>query len=205
MSRVRQNAGGKKREVSEDDSILSKVLAAREERALVQKCLLSVRGVSTLVQISLNIPGYPKRLDNDLDAVAEAERLFLRGFESNPEARVMLTNEAGAAILLAYTRPDAVEAKKHAIDIEIGASWGRVLDIDVLTATGPISRDTLGIHPRKCIICENNAKICSREGNHSAAEVRKAAQLLLQALHSSKNGIDPCLFTNFICNDPVEL
>jgi holo-ACP synthase CitX len=55
----------------------------------------------------------------------------------------------------------------------------RVLDIDVITAAGPISRRDIGLEPRRCLLCAGDAKTCARERKHSPEELRERVRQLL--------------------------
>jgi holo-ACP synthase CitX len=55
----------------------------------------------------------------------------------------------------------------------------RVLDIDVITAAGPISRGDIGLERRKCLLCRDDAKTCARERRHPAEDLREYVRRLL--------------------------
>jgi holo-ACP synthase CitX len=160
--------------------ILRQVLDGREERAHFQQGLLKESGL--VVQIALNVPGFPKRLEGDEKALLEAMGLFCAAF--GPEGKSVcpsrLDNGAGLAYLLAYRGRDPLEAKRCAIDVETGRPWGRALDMDILTPSGGLSRHDLGLPPRSCLVCGREAKVCSRLGTHDIKELRQVlADMLL--------------------------
>lgn len=62
-------------------------------------------------------------------------------------------------------------AKDLAIEIEETHPLGRIFDIDVYEGENSISRRHLGYPERKCIVCNNNARECAREGRHGIEEV----------------------------------
>ena len=55
----------------------------------------------------------------------------------------------------------------------------RVLDIDVITAAGPISREDIGLERRKCLLCADDAKTCARKRKHPAEDLRERVRQLL--------------------------
>ncbi|GHV51128.1 hypothetical protein FACS1894216_04540 [Synergistales bacterium] len=171
------------------DVILQALLHAREERAFTQKFLLDIMGGGCVAQISLNIPGWPKKIGGCERALIYGDELFRKELaplnEIRIAARVPLSNDAGRAILYALTRRSgrnegaAEQLKIKAITIE-ESEWGRVLDIDIITRLGQISRATVGREPRKCLMCAEDAKICARKSCHSAEELRAAVSLRLR-------------------------
>ena len=47
----------------------------------------------------------------------------------------------------------------------------RLLDIDVMDKDGTVSRKELGLDARKCLICDDDAKVCARSQKHSMEEL----------------------------------
>ncbi|MDR1137778.1 MAG: citrate lyase holo-[acyl-carrier protein] synthase [Synergistaceae bacterium] len=167
----------------EDRSLFRKLLAGREARAWAQKFILGVDGVSCVVQISLNVPGLPKNIPGDMEAVATARRFFLRELGAKPSFRAVLRDGAGIAEIFPFAM-DASDVKKTAIETEDGHEWGRALDIDVINETGALSRESFGERPRTCLLCEKPAKICAREANHGRGDLRAEVIRLLDLARS---------------------
>ena len=156
--------------------LLAALLKGREERACLQKFLLQIS--PTILQISLNIPGLPKRLANDVLAIRKTEAA-LREAGIRPLVKIGLSNAAGLCLLLSCGNP-AREAKLTAVSLEEKLPWGRALDLDVLAAFGPLSRETLGLGPRVCLLCGETAKACARSGRHGLEETRGKVTALLK-------------------------
>ena len=77
----------------------------------------------------------------------------------------------------------AAEAvKSKAITIENGSEAGRLLDIDVLTMKGGISRTKLGFEQRKCLLCDKPAKECARSQRHSMEELLAEVDRIAESL-----------------------
>jgi holo-ACP synthase CitX len=157
---------------------ISRLLDSREERAYVQGFLMSCAGTDFVVQVSLNLPGLPKSVAGDSEAVFFASGVLLDRLGDVPPASVRLRNHAGLACLMAF-RGNAMRAKKTAVSVEEGADWGRGFDIDVLTGTGPLSRESLGMKERKCFLCAESAKACARARTHDVVKLREEALRLL--------------------------
>ena len=67
---------------------------------------------------------------------------------------------------------DAFAVKKVTVFIEENHELGRLFDFDVFTKTGEqISRTELDFPERKCLLCNNNAKVCGRSRRHSTEEL----------------------------------
>ena len=60
-----------------------------------------------------------------------------------------------------------------AVEAENSMEAGRILDIDVLTSEGQLSRLDMGLPPRRCLVCGESAKACARAGTHDPAELRE--------------------------------
>jgi holo-ACP synthase CitX len=166
-----------------EDNILEPLLAAREERAWAQKFFLSSfasSGVCCIVQFSLNIPGWPKRLSGDERAVSAAIKIFMDEIacSASPLASAFLSNAAGFAALFSLSG-EASEIKKTAVSIEESFEWGRALDIDVITDAGPVSRTREGFPARRCLVCGEEAKICARSKAHPMEELRRKTESIL--------------------------
>lgn len=163
---------------SEEREFLIRLLKSREERAWVQTLLL--RDAACVLQIAVNVPGAPKRLAGDELALRRTEERIGRAVSESWSSRVYLVNAAGPAVLLAFREIGPLSLKSRAVEIEEGETWCRVMDLDVVTGTGPVSRVALGFEPRRCLLCTENSKVCAREGRHEMSALRgRAAELLL--------------------------
>lgn len=156
---------------------LEELLAGREERASLQNSLL--KNSNFVCQITLNIPGLPKRIENDKEAVSQYALKFLELYAQNITDKRELVNGAGFAILMGFIG-DAVKAKRAAAKLEESTRSGRAFDIDIITKDGSISRTSLGLPERVCLLCGQNAKQCARERTHGAEELREAIRKLLR-------------------------
>ena len=159
---------------------LEDILDARSRRAERQKSLLNTPKARCLISFSLNIPGEIKRFPMAVLAFEEGLReirtavsghsllLFEESRENTgPEAFFLL--DAGAP-----------EIKRKMASIEENHGLGRIFDIDVLGPDAvPLSRSVLGLPPRSCLVCGENAKACARNRTHSMELVQwRTAQIL---------------------------
>jgi holo-ACP synthase len=74
---------------------------------------------------------------------------------------------------------DAERVKRLCIQLEERSMRGRLYDIDVHSPKGAISREDIGLNPRKCLLCGQNAKLCSRSRRHSVEELMLAVHGIL--------------------------
>jgi holo-ACP synthase CitX len=133
-----------------------------------------------VVQMALNIPGLPKTLPGDRETI-ERTWLHWKGsfYFSSPRIVAWVKNAAGVALLLMFSGEAPRSLKKAGGRCEEELPWGRLLDIDVYTSRGPLSRALLGERPRRCFLCEGEAKACARAGTHSLISLRDAAVALM--------------------------
>jgi holo-ACP synthase CitX len=173
-----------------EDARLRRLLASRDERAAVQRALAGVRGVTCLVQIMINIPGLPKSLERDFEAMRSAGDILLDAIGSSPAVGVFLRNYAGPAGILAFAHPCARDIKTAAMRVEDENEWGRAFDMDVITSTGQLSRTSLGGRARSCALCGEPAKICARERRHPVTELREEIRRLLSLVPQTRRPSD---------------
>lgn len=155
------------------DALRARLLAARDARqALIERC---GDGRVAVLVVAANVPGADKRLpgvERLVDAAAEAVRSAL------PDAARAGGGEdaLGPYAIFTSARPaDAI--KRAAVQIEEGLPSGRLLDIDVHAADGrQVDRASLGLPPRRCLVCDEPAADCIRTSRHSPAEVASAWQ-----------------------------
>jgi phosphoribosyl-dephospho-CoA transferase len=78
--------------------------------------------------------------------------------------------------------------KRLTLELEEGLPFGRILDLDVWVREGPVGRGDLGLPPRRCLLCGEEAKICARLGGHSFEALRAEAARLLALTSPSTRG-----------------
>jgi len=160
---------------------LGLVLEGREGRARLQSRLLG-KGL-VVVQVSLNIPGFPKSLPGDIhcaDRMSLMVRESVRSSGGKVVSETGLLNGAGYAILLGVlSEGDGRLLKERCIGLEEETAWGRAVDIDIITLSGSIGREAVGKPPRPCLLCGDDAKACGRERRHDTGTLRQSVERLL--------------------------
>ncbi len=135
---------------------------------------------SWVLQLSLNLPGLPKSLPGDEACLEATEKILLHRIPPLKRAlRTFCDNGAGKALLFTGGVPSREEVKRICVALEEELPWGRLLDLDVLSSEGALSRKDLQLPPRRCLLCGEEAKICARRGSHTFEELRRRAQELL--------------------------
>jgi holo-ACP synthase len=143
------------------------VLAAREARVERQGQALARHGVP-LLSITLVMPGPVKSgllsrriMQAALAAVDERlSRLRWPVLE-----REVLWLPTGPEAIYAINAP-ADELKLALVDLESRHALGRLWDLDVIGLQGQLSRASLGIAPRRCLLCDEPAHACARSRAH---------------------------------------
>ena len=168
--------------ITSDAAILEKVLSGKEER-VIQRDSSLLSGFFAC-QITLNIPGYPKHLSNEISAINEFRRRFTKKYRLPLRSEKIIDNPAGHCWIGYFcgTHREAAEAKKIAVEIEESSPEGRALDIDIVTPEGSLSRHDLGLPPRKCVLCESPAKECAAGRKHPYDELRAEIIRLIKKL-----------------------
>lgn len=148
---------------------LDAVLAARDARVARQQAMLQQGGV--LLSLTLVAPGAVKRSPL-LDAIFAAALAALRPHISDARARLEAMDDSGHHALYLLDG-DARAWKARVITLENRAPLSRLWDIDIIDRDGAaISRRDLGLPPRRCLLCDADAKTCARERRHSLDELQ---------------------------------
>ncbi len=167
------------------DKNLDKILKARDERW--NRAMLAIaavdslprsEGSSALVLATMNIPGPEKDsplISRSFDLALMDLRAALKG-ETEEIHLLLLEKGTGDAGPYAFFRTigemNSRELKIALSHFEESHPIGRWLDLDVRRLDGSaVSRENLSLEPRKCFLCDRNAKECSRSRQHSLREL----------------------------------
>ena len=158
------------------------MMDAREARCMMQQTLLARYPGAALVCLTMNIAGPVKNtpLIRRAFAWGKAQTAALLAAD-----RVLFDAEicekTGPEAVFCVTG-DELEIKRRLCLLEDGSPMGRLLDIDVIAAGGEkISRTDIGLPPRRCLLCGNDAPVCARSRAHSAAELFDRANAIMTA------------------------
>ena len=150
---------------------LNQLLASREQRHQKQIALLSAHPRLTLVCVTVVVPGPVKRNAHSLiiaNAALGAVLECFRGHIADVETCDLVT---GYEIYLVVDM-ERQEAKRLTCAIEDTHPLGRLMDIDVIEPDGsPMPRAAVGGQPRRCLLCDNEARFCMRNPTHTLDEL----------------------------------
>ena len=160
---------------------LDQLLASREERASFQKELLKSYPGMTLVCLTVIMPGKIKRNLQSLVVAQAAVTAMVAAFGDSIQKLVLRDRQTGYEAYLETTLSNE-EAKLKACNIEDTHPLGRLFDLDVIDIDGiPVSRETIGQGPRKCLICDNEARYCMRNRTHTLNELSAKIDEMIEA------------------------
>lgn len=172
---------------------LAEMLDARENRARIQRDLLAeALAGESLLSATLSIPGPHKTSAVLESAFRELICALESGFSgARVRSRTRISDASGPELLMLVRMP-ALELKRLAIDVEEHHPLGRLADFDVVELTDgmprPVSRTELGLAPRRCLICGDEAKACARSRAHTVKDMQVAIAEIIRQGGCCNNG-----------------
>ncbi|MDD7434422.1 MAG: citrate lyase holo-[acyl-carrier protein] synthase [Peptoniphilaceae bacterium] len=166
-----------------DRPTLSEVLNRREESDAQLKQMIWKRDGTCGIRFHLNIPGEVKNNETIV-------RFFEKGVDHIRNTLMfsliplltekMYYGSTGPEYLAVVEEKDPYKIKRLMVDLEEKISAGRLYDVDVVTREGEVSRESIGAEPRRCFLCERDARICARSRAHSLEELAAWTEKQLQ-------------------------
>lgn len=167
--------------MAEMEVTLQELLDSREQRARKQRRLLSEYD-GVLISVTLNIPGAVKDKPAYRKALEEGFALLTEQFsEKQILYREMCHLKTGSEGYLIVGEMEPLEVKQVTVGIEDKSPLGRLFDMDVMTAEGSVSRASLGMPGRRCLLCGQEAKVCARSQKHPMEDLLKEVDRILDA------------------------
>lgn len=124
--------------------------------------------------LTVVMPGSVKRNHQSLVVAHAAVEQMIGSYElgvRNDERLIERDLETGYEAYLITPLP-LLEAKRIAVQIEDTHPLGRLFDIDIIDKDGvPVSRDRVGSRPRRCLVCDREARYCMRMRWHTQEEI----------------------------------
>lgn len=167
---------------------MQKMLDAKEKRYYKIKALTEKYNLPVL-SFMLNIPGEDKNFE---DAVIFHEKLIkkIKNILEKEDIKILLeeyNNLNTGMEYLAVLNGEGKFIKEKMIGLEEESREGRLLDIDIYDRDfKQISRSSLGLSERKCIICDDIARTCIKKERHRQDELEKKVREILKN-YKSKN------------------
>jgi len=142
--------------------------AARDRRVLKKWEFLAAGGEICLVEFSLNIAGtvkvFPFARAAFQEEIHELSDRLSRFSILKTEVFEAVTGDCAFFLL----GTPAVPVKKFLVSIEESHPLGRLFNLDVCGPDGiSVKRHDLGLLPRTCLVCGENAHICAAKKSHS--------------------------------------
>ncbi len=175
------------------EATLEDILRARDRRAEKQKQLIQ-EYVLPLVSFTINIPGTIK--SSPLYVKIFEEGLALLGQRLSTKGVTVVAGE----VHYRFTGPEAFivvngsesALKKLVLQLEDSHQLGRIFDFDVLGLDfQSISRESLGYPQRKCLLCDELARVCARSGRHPVDKLREKINSMAQNYFKHSEDVKP--------------
>ena len=161
---------------------MNRMLEAKEKRYYKIKSLTE-KFESPVLSFMLNIPGEDKNFKEAVDFHKKYIEKIKKLLEENKieilfeEYEDLITGMEYIGVL----EGDGREIKKLMIEIEEESLGGRLLDLDIYDKDfSQISRLSLGIPERKCIICGDTARSCIKEERHKLEELEEKVREIIK-------------------------
>lgn len=154
---------------------VQEMLKARDLRVIQQQALLR-KYHHTLICFTMNIPGpikvTPLVKQGFIDGCTAIRACLAKEHAALLFEKVIEEKTGLEAFFVTDKMPE--EIKKAMVTIENADNLGRLMDIDVLRATGEkISREEIGLTGRLCLLCSKPAQECARSRTHSLDSLTK--------------------------------
>lgn len=154
---------------TEEKVDLSQILLAKEDRQAFQRRLLATFGYP-LICLTVNYPGPIKSNFYTKIIFAEGLKSIVNDVNLHFKAvNLRFSGEEGYFV----AEGNAQKLKRILSATEETHPLGRFMDIDVFDDKGEqISRESIGLPPRKCLLCEKTARECYILRNHSSNDLK---------------------------------
>lgn len=160
---------------------LEEVLANREERIYTLRQIEESYQPKSTLCFKLNIPGEQKinpALVKIFDLGIEEIKKSVKGEQILFEGKKI--EKTGPEFFLSLDM-DPLELKQRMVALEENSYFGRLYDMDIVSRDINITRDMIGQGPRKCFLCDKDAKVCARSRAHSLDEMIRWIEDLIDA------------------------
>lgn len=146
---------------------MDKVLKAREQRI---KLIKAKETSNLIICLKANIPGHIKQRKEAYILIRIFKKLLKLTFDVvNTE---FYNSDDGPYYLLEIRENNVYEVKHKLVEIENTHPLGRLIDLDLYDRNKEnISRTSLNIPSRKCMLCDNEVFACIRSKTHTKEEI----------------------------------
>lgn len=147
---------------------LEEVLNRKEDRQREISTYFDDENIKSVLSFKLNIAGEIKNNSYIYEIFLIGESQIIN--QMNKYISLRTINLATGPELFIASSEDSMILKERMISIE-DTKLGRLFDIDIYDRYGQVSRKDLELPERKCFLCNNSAKSCSRSRRHSLTDI----------------------------------
>lgn len=188
---------------------LDSLLRSRDVRWQTEQRLMREYKGKTLVVLTVVMPGSVKRDWRSLTVAHAAVEAINEELKNKYNEKFKNKHNEENRIIFSDTRDletgfegywivdeDALELKRELCNIEETHPLGRLFDIDVFNGSGmkdndiveavPIPRTVIGFPPRRCLLCEHEARWCMRNHSHTQEEIQQKITDLVTSYNDHK-------------------
>lgn len=161
---------------------MNRMLEAKEKRYYKIKDLTE-RYKAPVLSFMLNIPGEDKNFE---EAVSFHKKYVDKIKNLLEENKIKILFEDYQNLVtgmeyLAVLDGDGCVIKKLMMEVEEESMGGRLLDLDIYDKDfSQISRSSLGLPERKCIICGDTARTCIKKERHNLKELEERVREIIK-------------------------
>lgn len=169
---------------------LHELLASRDARHAMQLSLLAEHSGKTLVCLTVVMPGGVKRNHASLVVAHAAVEQMRQAF--GPDEGMLIERDLATGYE-AYLMTDLPlhDAKRTAVHIEDTHPLGRLFDIDIIAPDGtPVPRTAVGGSPRRCLVCQREARYCMRLRQHTQQEIWARIDAMVEAYEEGVSKVE---------------
>lgn len=154
------------------------ILKARQQRWDNLMMLTETCTNGCIAAITGNAPGAVKDSPALRELIGHAEK----GMAKSAQALTIGSyGDAAGYVVFMHCPLSIKEAKEIAVVIETAHEWNRLLDIDIYGAQGAAAdRRSMGLAPRKCLLCGEPAADCIRIQKHDYCDIVRETERLLR-------------------------
>lgn len=161
---------------------MNRMLEAKEKRYYKIKDLTESYKAPVL-SFMLNIPGEDKNFEEAVSFHKKYVDKIKNLLEKN-KIKILFEdyqNLVTGMEYLAVLDGDGCVIKKLMMEVEEESMGGRLLDLDIYDKDfSQISRSSLGLPERKCIICGDTARTCIKKGRHNLKELEERVREIIK-------------------------
>ncbi len=159
--------------------MIQKILSDREKRYNNIIHLIEQYHMPVLCG-KINYPGKDKNTEEAKKAFLVLKEAINNKFSNYSKFTKTLHGYDGSSILI-VVQMSSFEAKDKAVLIEENHQLGRLFDIDIYIEDGSsIGRENINKDTRRCIICNDDARICMKTNKHSFEQLTKKINMLIR-------------------------